>query len=104
LFRDLDFASFWDKAPELLIWMLFMFAIAAVGKPERAWAVAILDRCSRRMRIYNWDSMQALLSEFLWLPITNDFDGMEVWDEIEQSNPFGSVSDTIDDPTTPPKT
>jgi hypothetical protein len=90
LFVANDFSEEWKVAPKLMTWIIVMVAIAAIGTPERAWAVMMLDRCLRRLAIHSWDGLQKLLSDFLWLPITNEFDGMDLWDEVEQLNPFSS--------------
>lgn len=83
-----DFRDEWALAPHLMIWIVFMFGIAAMGMPEQARAVAILDRCVRRLHIASWEELKGLLLTFLWLPITNDADGIDLWDKIEESNPL----------------
>ena len=92
-FDEQDFRREWDDAPRLMVWILVMIAIAAIGMPDRLWATAKLDRCLRHLRIDTWDDLQSLLSDFLWLPITNEIDGLNLWDELETSNPLASTSD-----------
>lgn len=83
-----DFAHEWTQAPQLMIWIIVMLGIAAVDMPEQSWAVAVLDRCVRRLNVASWDDLKILLLKYLWLPITNDPDGMDLWDEIARSNPL----------------
>ena len=78
------FVSQWEGTPELLTWVAVMWAIASVGMPERALATIVLLRCVRKLHIDTWEQLQALLSTFLWYPDTNDIDGIEIWDELEQ--------------------
>lgn len=80
----------WDKAPRLLVWVLYVTGIAAVETRDRTWVVSTLDRCLRRLKIETWKELKILLSKHLWLPATNDFDGIDLWKEIEESNPLGS--------------
>jgi hypothetical protein len=78
----------WREAPELAVWIAVMAAVASTGCDSRAWFVAVLDRCLRRLKIQSWDALKALLQDFLWLPTTNDADGYDLWLEIEESSPF----------------
>jgi hypothetical protein len=86
-----NFAAQWEEAPRLLLWILYISGIAALGMPDREWFVGTLDRCLRRLRIESWETLREVMLEFLWLPLTNDGDGMDFWEEIEQSNPLGGV-------------
>ena len=83
-FQVTGFISQWDAAPELLTWTMMMWAIAAVGMPERELATSLLLRCVRRLQIDTWEQLQSLLSKLLWFPDTNEIDGVEIWDELEQ--------------------
>ena len=83
------FAAQWEEAPRLLLWILYISGIASVGTADREWFVGTLDRCLRRLKIESWEALREVMLEFLWLPLTNDFDGMDFWDEIDRSNPLG---------------
>ena len=76
------------EAPELVVWIVVMGAIAAIGSEHRVWFVAVLDRCLSRLKIGSWDDLKELLEKFLWLSATNDADGYDLWLEVEDSNPF----------------
>lgn len=105
-----DFTREWSEAPKLMLWISFMAAIvapqrhrdaiphlshptpasvSATGSGERCYLIMIIDRCLRRLKIDSFENLkESVLLEFLWLPVTNDADGMDLWDEIEASNPF----------------
>lgn len=83
-FKNAGFFDEWKEVPELLTWVAVMYGIAAVGMPERALATTLLRRCVERLMIDSWEQLKELLLRFLWFPSTNDIDGMELWDEIEQ--------------------
>lgn len=78
----------WQDMPELMTWVVFITAVAAVGLPIRKWLIAVLDRCFLRLKIYTWSEAKQLLQTFLWLPITNDWDGHRLWEAVQQSNPL----------------
>lgn len=83
------FAKEWSEAPDLMLWITYMTAVASVNSEPRIWFIKILDRCLRKLKIDSWDTLKKdVLLEFLWLPVTNDADGSDLWDEIEASNPF----------------
>ncbi len=89
------------EAPELVLWIVVMGAIAAIGNEHRVWFVAVLDRCLSRLKIGSWDELKELLERFLWLSTTNDADGYDLWLEVEDSNPFKLGEDT-EEPTRHP--
>ena len=82
------FSKAFKEAPELVVWITVMGAIAAIGTDDRAAFVPVLDRCLRKLRIDTWEALKSLLGKFLWLPGTNDGDGYDLWLEIEESSPF----------------
>jgi hypothetical protein len=76
-----------DNRPSgILLWALWMTGIACVGLPDRRWCVDLLRGQLRICRVNRWSDMRAILQEHLWLPITNDFDGIDLWEEITQSH------------------
>jgi hypothetical protein len=83
-----ELRSEWTKSPELMVWALFMSGIISIGSPERVMIVAMLERCLRKLSIDTWEDLREILLQHLWLPITNDADGIMLWSEIEASNPF----------------
>ncbi|KIY02124.1 uncharacterized protein Z520_02262 [Fonsecaea multimorphosa CBS 102226] len=96
-----DFARAWSAAPHLTLWITFIGGVASLGSVDsnsgdngtRAWFVCIIDRCLRKLKIDSWTALRDdVLLEFLWLPATNDNDGIDLWDEIEASSPFAVVT------------
>ena len=83
-----SFEQVWREAPELATWIAVMGALAAIDTGHRTWFVAVLDRCLSRTGISTWEGLRGLLQDFLWLPATNDADGYDLWNEIQESNPF----------------
>ncbi|OAP56105.1 hypothetical protein AYL99_09284 [Fonsecaea erecta] len=98
-----DVARAWAAAPHLTLWITFIGGVASLGANNddddddtRAWFVCVIDRCRRRLRIDSWLALRdAVLLEFLWLPTTNDADGMELWHEIEASRPPCAVGGAV---------
>jgi hypothetical protein len=71
------------QAQPITAWILCMGAIAASEMPDNIWYAAALARCLRKQHIESWPKLRVLLLDFLWLPMTNDEDGMRVWAEVE---------------------
>ena len=85
-----DVRARWSEAPQLMLWITFMAAIASVGLSERSWYVSLLDRLVGRLKVGSWAEMKELLEDFLWFGSTSDTDGFDLWMEIEQSVPFSA--------------
>lgn len=66
----------------LLLWTSTMGALAAIGTPQRTSLVAICAGFCRKLRVSSWESMQAILQEYLWSGDISDFDGMYLFLEI----------------------
>lgn len=87
-----DFGREWLEAPQLMTWIVCVTAVVAVGMArERDWAIGVLERCLHRLRIQSWPELKELLLGFLWLPVTNDFDGMQLFAAIGKSNPIAGL-------------
>lgn len=71
------------ESQPLTVWILTMGAIAAVSSSlgQRSWYSGVLARCLSQQNIESWPELKALLLDFLWLPLTNDVDGMRVFDD-----------------------
>ena len=82
----------WNDAPDLMMWIIFMAAIASVGMIERSWYVSTLSHAVGRLHICSWDDMRARLQGFLWYGPVSDVDGKQLWTEIEQVNPSTNCS------------
>lgn len=66
----------------LLLWTSTMAALAAIGTSQRTSLVAICAGFCRKLRISSWESMQAILQDYLWSGDISDFDGMYLFLEI----------------------
>lgn len=77
-----DAANISAQESKLFVWVLVMGAIMAVGTPDRFWFISALRPVASRLRLNSWEDMKALLVTFLWLDLTNDPDGRDVWDEV----------------------
>jgi hypothetical protein len=89
------FTQEWSEAPRLMLWITFIAGIATTGLEDestRSWFIRVLDWARRRAAIEiidSWEDLRdGLLLHFLWLPITNDRDGEDLWREIEEWRPF----------------
>lgn len=71
---------------KLLVWILVMGAIVAVNTSDRAWFISALSHLSRRLQLESWYDIKSILLTFLWLDMTNDMDGRDVWDEVSLSS------------------
>lgn len=78
----------WSEAPQLMLWITFMGAIASIGSSERFWYISLLDRLIGRLKVGSWLEMKKLLEDFLWFGSTSDIDGLDLWKEIQHSSPF----------------
>ncbi|EXJ68432.1 uncharacterized protein A1O5_08224 [Cladophialophora psammophila CBS 110553] len=85
-----DFTKAWAEAPRLMLWITFVAAIASSGLTNnvtRSWFVCTIGRCLRKLRIESWTALKDdVLLEFLWLPATNDADGIDLWAEIVEAS------------------
>ena len=78
-----------------MLWTVSMAAIAATGKSERTWYVAVLDRCRRELDITSSVALKNTLKDFLWFEHTNDPDADDLWEELQGLNPFGIRDDGV---------
>jgi hypothetical protein len=83
---SLDSGKLSDEESKLLLWISVMGAIMTVGTLGRAYFTRQLVPIARRLQLNSWDDMKAILSTFLWLEMTNDVDGIDVWDDISRYN------------------
>lgn len=61
-----------------------MAALAAIEMPKRASLVAFVARFCRNLHIFSWDSMQAILQDYLWSGDISDFDGTYLFLEVQK--------------------
>jgi hypothetical protein len=107
--RQLSCMDIFEKSAQELqtfVWMLFMGGIASVGSDERPWFVSALATLYPRIDVHVWSVVQDILGSFLWLPSTNDADGLDLWAESDQlrfwtehefrqfSSPLNTLSNT----------
>jgi hypothetical protein len=84
-FKEYTFASEWAQTPELMLWITMMAAVASRGKTSQAWIIVFLALQLKRHPITTWDDFRdRILMNHLWLPMTNDKDGIEIWDQVER--------------------
>lgn len=85
--------SRWTEAPELILWVTVLGAIASTGSRYREWYLTTLDRLTKRLNLVTWSAMKERLGMFLWFESTNDEDGFKLWKEMEDSSPFRVPND-----------
>lgn len=89
--QQLDSHSFgeeWTQASNLMLWVSCIAGIATTGLDDntRSWFIDVLGRGVRWSGIDSWNMLRdSVLMHFLWLPITNDRDGEDLWEEIQNS-------------------
>ena len=71
-----------------MLWITIMGAIATTGAKERGWYIVAIDRLRYRLGVTCWPDLKMRLQEFLWFANTNDVDGVDLWNETVESNPF----------------
>jgi hypothetical protein len=95
----LDPATITEQESKLLLWILFMGSIMTIGTPDRLCFVSALSTVSRSLNLESWQDVKSVLSTFLWLDMTNDIDGRDIWDEVifrnNGSTRFSSPSSSI---------
>jgi len=72
----------WQRAGELILWILFMGGIASLGLGERRWYVEAVAGLAGRMGIINYDGAREILQNFLWLGSTSEGDALRIWSEV----------------------
>lgn len=77
--------SHWSRAPDLVLWIMVVGALCAIGTNDRIWYVNALKQERNRLGMMSWMNLKLRLMEFLWFPLASDADGLELWDEIQQS-------------------
>jgi len=70
---------------KLHLWILVIGAIASIGLPDRPWFLLRIIEVREELHIVQWRDLKALLKTFLWHPRTNDFDGLEIWNAVQQA-------------------
>lgn len=86
-FVSYDFSHELNKAPQLMIWIFYMAGIASIGQLERSWVIARLSLMLDDQKRGTWEEMKRCLGDHLWLPRTNDRDGISLWNEYLRSRP-----------------
>lgn len=79
-------APYWSQAPDLVLWIMVIGALCAIGSKDRIWYVTALKQERDRLGMMNWANLKLRLIEFLWLPLASDADGLELWEDIQQSS------------------
>jgi hypothetical protein len=72
------------SSTSLLLWISSMAALAATETPKRASLVATTARLCRELNISSWESMQAILQDYLWSGDISDFDGIYLFLEVQK--------------------
>lgn len=68
----------------LLLWASTMAALAAIGTPQRTSLVALAAKLCLKLNVSSWESLQAILQDYLWSEDISDFDGMFLFLEISK--------------------
>ena len=84
-----------EREESLVVWMLFMGAIAAVGKgASRIWFIAHLQRVTDGLSLDRWDVVKAKLEALWWVERIHGKLCKAVWDEVVVLNSVvGDVRD-----------
>jgi hypothetical protein len=77
-----NFSHELERAPQLITWILCMTGIASAGQPERSWVITQLISMLVGQQVDTWEDVGQSLQRFLWLPRTNERDGMILWNEF----------------------
>jgi len=72
-----------QKPSKHLLWILVIGAIASLNTENRAGFISAVRQFSFRLMIKTWEDLKDVLGCFLWLDITNDADGVNIWQEVE---------------------
>jgi hypothetical protein len=89
---------------QLVLWALCLTGIVVKpGTGSSTWVLTMLDEYLERLEIPSWKAFRDAMLGFLWLPITNDQDGVRLWSEIvafreERARRLGSQSRVADSP------
>lgn len=75
----------WASAPDLVLWIMVVGALCAIGTKDRLWYVNALKQERSRLGMMSWVNLKLRLVEFLWFPLASDPDGLELWEEMQQS-------------------
>jgi Fungal specific transcription factor domain len=70
------------RAPELLLWILFMGGIASIGLAQRTWYVEGIGSLAKKMNLVSSEKIKEIMMNFLWLGSTSDGDGLELWNDV----------------------
>lgn len=80
----------WDESvigqnipAEVLFWVLFVGRAAAVGRDERHWFCAHLDRARRDLMLSCWEEAKGVLRRLAWIEGPRDSDFKELWEELD---------------------
>jgi hypothetical protein len=95
----LDPETITEQESRLLLWILVMGAIMTVGTLDRYCFISALSTVSRQLQVESWQEMKSILASFLWLDMTNDIDGKDIWDELNYSSSKHSGSTRFSSPT-----
>jgi hypothetical protein len=87
-----------DQESRLLLWILVMGAIMTLGTLDRFYFISILSTVSSQLQIESWQEMKSILVAFLWLDMTNDIDGRDIWDELNHPSSKHSGSTRFNSP------
>jgi hypothetical protein len=77
-----DLVLVWRDDLHLLLWILFIGAVATFGTEERGFFVSYLSRMQHHMGLVSLEGFQAALKEVLWLRDFSDMESIIVWREM----------------------
>ena len=88
LLDDAQADEHWLNIPHLMVWIVFMGAIASFGSLEEQGYIRFLKRALQRLNIDSWSVLRSCLETFLWYSSASDLDGLDLWHDIIEDNSY----------------
>ena len=76
-------ADFYEQAPELLLWVLFVGAVACRGQDVQPWFISQLTEAADALRIEDSLQLEEVVKTFLYVPAVYDTPLAEIWADVE---------------------
>lgn len=79
-----NFAELERRAPDILVWSLFVGALAGHGLPPGDWFVTQMSIRTSKSGLEDWESVKRLLESFLFVYRATDEPANEIWRSIDE--------------------